>query len=162
MPNTNRDKGNKFERDLARYFREHGVTDAERRVVTGFRTAQRVSADLGDLRDIPGICIQAKNMAGSRPRGLMGQELADIMAETDAQCAAANEALWLVIEKRKGHQDIGMSWCHFAANMYAGLAFDVDPFSPQWAEHTYPVRIELRYVIDQLVQFSHLCSEKAA
>jgi len=158
MPNANRDKGNKFERDLARYFRRHGLANAKRRVVTGWRTATEIDPDLGDLKNIAGICAQAKNVAKSYPRGLAGKALLDIMAEAQEQADAQGAALPIVVEKRPGHADIGMSWVHMPANLYIALMTGNDPYGGLRL-YAHPVRVELHDIIDQLVRFSRMCEE---
>jgi hypothetical protein len=158
---ANHDKGNKFERDVAAYYRLHGMATAERRVITGWRASTRSSADLGDIRDVPGICTQAKNVVDSYPRGLAGKALADLMAETETQAAAAGAALWLLVEKRARHL-VAESWAHMPANLFCALIFGIDPFSSQWADITWPIRVELSRIIDQLAAFSQTCSEVAA
>lgn len=154
MANANRDKGLKFERAIAAYYRANGMPSAERKVATGFRTKDRTSADLGDIRDVPGICTQAKYLA----KPLTGKALADVMEETRGQAEAAGAALYLVIEKRHGHADIGDSWAHVPANLFVALAFGIDPYGKLWADYTYPVRIELCNIITHLAHFSASCT----
>jgi hypothetical protein len=159
MPNKYRNRGFKFERDLARYFNAHGCITAERRVVASFRTKDRESPDLGDLRDIPGVCVQAKYEVDSYPSGLSGKALDDRLAETMTQMFASGCALPLLIEKRKGHADIGEQWVHIPANYYAALVFGIDPTSEPWVTTTHPIRVELRHIIDYIIRFSAMCAE---
>lgn len=155
MPNANRDKGLGYERDVATYCRDNGMPGAERRVATGFRVKDRASADLGDIRGIPGICIQAKYLA----KPLAGKALADVMAEASMQAEAAGAALYLVVEKRHGHANVGDSWAHLPSNLFVALAFGVDPYDKLWVDYTYPVRTELRNIITHLADFSAMCAD---
>jgi len=161
VPNANRNKGLKYERDVAGYCRDNDMPDAERRVAAGWKAKTRASADLGDIRGIPGICMQAKYVSDSHPRGLANKALADLMAETEAQAFAAGAALWLLVEKRYGHT-VGYSWAHMQANMFCALMFGIDPFSAPWLDVTFPVRVELHRIIRQLAEFSRMCAEVAA
>lgn len=162
MPNANADKGAKFERDIAGYLRTAGLAAAERRVVTGWRRTDRSSPDLGDIKDLPGLCIQAKNVVKSYPRGLSGKALADFMAETEAQRVALGAAIGVLVEKRLGHADPGLSWAHLPANVYLGLVGGLDPYCGDLADLTYPIRTELCYITDALVRFSTMCEAEAA
>jgi hypothetical protein len=157
MPNANADKGAKFERDIAGYLRLAGLAAAERRVVTGWRRTDRSSPDLGDIKDLPGLCIQAKNVVESYPRGLSGKALVDVMAETEAQREALGAAIGLLVEKRLGRADPGLSWAHLPANVYLGLVGGLDPYSDALAELTYPIRTELHNITEALVRFSMMC-----
>jgi hypothetical protein len=158
MPNANRNKGLWFERAIAAYYRANGMPDAERKVATGFRTNNRVSADRGDIRDVPGICTQAKYMA----KPLAGKALIDVMAEARAQADASGAALYLVVEKRHGHADVGESWAHMPANLFASLITPQCPYTGPLAGFTFPVRVELRHIVHHIAEFSRMCSEVAA
>lgn len=158
---ANRNKGARFEREVASYCRAHSMPGADRKVVTGWRAGERSSADAGDIRGIPGVCLQAKNVVKQYPRGLAGKALLGIMAETAAQAEEMGAAIWLIVEKRAGHL-IGECWVHMPANTFAALVFGIDPFSPQWAEIVWPVRIEFSRIVDKLAAFSATCAEVAA
>jgi hypothetical protein len=160
MPNANRDKGNKTERDVAGYFRAAGITTAERRVVTGWHRTDRSNPDLGDLMGTPGLCIQIKNVVRSAPRGLAGKMLVDVMAETEAQRAAVGAALGLLIEKRPSNADVGTWWAHLPANDFIALVSGQDPHSGPHASCAFSVRLELRHITDHLVRFSAMCVEQ--
>lgn len=161
MPNANRDVGHQFERDVAAYCRANGMPRAERKSDPGFSARGHVSPDSGDIRGIPGVCIQAKRLVKSAPRGLCGKALTNVMAEAAQQADAAGAALWLVIEKRPGHL-IGECWAHLAANMFSALAFGIDPYSPVWSTYTHPIRIEFRHIVKHVAEFSAMCAEVAA
>jgi hypothetical protein len=162
MPNANRDKGLRFERAVANYYRAHGLLDAKRRVVTGWRTSSDNDPDLGDLKGVPGICTQAKDVVKSHPRGLSGNALVSVMAEAQAQANANGDAIALVVEKRAGHADVGECWVHMPGHILGALLFGIDPFTPPGMWSTFPVRIEMKHVIDSLVKFSQMCGKEAA
>jgi hypothetical protein len=153
--NAWRDKGLKFEREIAVYYRANGLSGAERRVATGFRMKDRISPDLGDIRGTPGICTQAKYLA----KPLVGKALADAMFETQCQGTAAGAALAILIEKRHGHADIGESWAHLPANMFVALVAGQDPYTGPLADLTFPIRTELRNIITHLAAFSAMCAD---
>lgn len=161
MPNANRDKGIKAERDVAAYLRAAGIITAERRVVTGWQRVDRSDPDLGDLKGTPGLCVQVKDVVKSAPRGLSGKALDDVMAETEVQRAAVGAAVGLLVEKRNRHADVGQWWAHLPANMLAALLFGIDPYQPNPVWSAAPVRTELRHITDQLVRFSKLCEGAA-
>lgn len=162
MANPNRDKGLKSERDVAAYCRANGMAGAERSVSTGWKTRDRQLTDLGDIKGIPGVCIQVRNVVRQHPRGLAGKALADMMAETATQGEAAGAALAILIEKRAGHADVGEWWVHVPANLLAALLVGADPYSFPLCAITYPIRLEFRHIVGQLTRFSAMCSEVAA
>jgi hypothetical protein len=162
MPNTNRDKGNKTERDVAAYFRAAGITTAERRVVTGWHRTERSDPDLGDIKGVPGLCIQVKNLDKTARGNLSGAALAAVMVETEAQRMASGEAIGLLVEKRPNNADVGSWWAHLPANVFAALVDGQDPWTGARAGHTFVVRTELRNIIDHLVRFSKLLKEVGA
>lgn len=144
MPNANRDKGLQFERDVAAYFRAHGITTAERSVSTGWVTANRSLADSGDIKGIPGITVQCKYLA----KPLVDKALRDAIAETAEQCEAADNAIPLLIEKRHGVADVGYSYAWLSAWVFTTIMIGDNCFS------SAPVRTELRHIIEYLVIFS--------
>lgn len=159
MPNSNRDKGLKSERDVAKWFRDAGIPTAERRVVTGWHRTDRSDPDLGDIKGVAGICVQVKNY--SKP--LTGKLLEDAMAETLTQCLASGCVLPLLIEKRSGHASPGEWWAWLPAHIFGALLFGIDPYTKdQHAWFSAPVRIELQHVTNHLVRFSRLCESEVA
>jgi hypothetical protein len=162
MPNSNRDKGLRAERDVAQYFRDAGIATAERRVVTGWHRTDRSDPDLGDIKGVPGICIQVKDVVVSYPRGLAGKALAEVMAQTMTQCDAASEVVPLLIEKRTRIANPGEWWAWLPGNIYSAITTGCDPYGNPTMWNNYPVRTELHNIITQLVQFSAMCSEEAA
>ena len=159
MPNSNRDKGNKTERDVASYLRAAGIPTAERRVVTGWHRTDRSDPDLGDIKGVPGICIQVKNLDKTARGNLSGKALADVAAELKMQRAASGAALGLLIEKRPNNADVGTWWAHLAANDFVALIDGQEPWTGPHAECAFYVRTELRHITDQLVRFSAMCAE---
>lgn len=145
MPNANRDKGLQFERDVAAYFRKHGIATAERSVSTGWATANRSFADSGDIKGLPGITVQCKYLA----KPLVDNALRDAVFETAKQCNAAGNVIPLLIEKRHGVADVGHSYVWLPGWAYVLIATCIDSLI-----NPYPVRTELRYIIEYLVIFS--------
>jgi hypothetical protein len=159
MPNSNRDKGNKTERNVAAYFRAAGITTAERRVVAGWHRTDRSDPDLGDIKDVPGICIQVKNLDKTARGNLSGRALAVVLAATEAQRDASGEPIGLLIEKRPNNATVGSWWAHLPANVFVALVGGLDPWTGPHAEHVFPIRVELRHITDHLVRFSRLCEQ---
>ena len=157
MPNANRDKGNKTERDVAGYLRAAGITTAERRVVTGWHRTDRSDPDLGDIKGVPGLCIQVKNVDKTAKGNLSGKALADIMADLEDQRAASGAALGLLVEKRPNNAMVGTWWAHMPANVFIGLVSGQDPFCAALWPLQFFVRTELRHITDHLVRFSAMC-----
>lgn len=145
MPNANRDKGLKFERDVAAYFRTHGIATAERSVSTGWATAQRSLADSGDIKGIPGITVQCKYLA----KPLVDKALLNALGETAEQCSTAGNVIPLLVEKRHGVADAGYSYAWLSLKTTVLLTTD-----DQWCFSTAPLRTELRHIIEYLVIFS--------
>ncbi|MGH3781274.1 MAG: hypothetical protein ACRDRO_11790 [Pseudonocardiaceae bacterium] len=147
MPNSNRDKGLKSERDVAAYFRVNGCASAERSVSTGWSNGARQLADCGDIKGVPGVCIQIKNLAAP----LTGQALSNALKETEGQRTAGGAAIGLLVEKRHQCADVGQWFAWLLNTAYIGLMVGRSPHGLV-AEH--PVRVELRHIIDQLIKFS--------
>lgn len=146
MPNANRDKGLQFERNVAAYFRAHGIATAERSVSTGWATVNRSLADIGDIKGIPGITVQCKYLA----KPLADKTLRDAIAETTKQCSAAGSVIPLLVEKRHGVADVGCSYAWLPMDLLVTIACD-----PEYTGFSRaPVRTELRAIIEYLVIFS--------
>jgi hypothetical protein len=159
MPNANRDKGLRAERAVAQYFIGEGLLDAKRSVATGWRNGKTSSADEGDVKGVPGVCVQVKSYA----KPLAGKALDDATAQTAEQCEAGHNALPLLIEKRAGHASPGEWWAHLPANILAGLMFGVDPYADKAAWLSAPCRIELKHIMPSLVRFSqHYARQQSA
>jgi hypothetical protein len=117
MTNANGNKGKEFERAVCAYLRPLWP-EVDRTVVAGYRTADRVRADAGDVHfgtpELP-VIVQAKDVTGSFPRGLANKKLDDLLAETRAQRDAAGAVLGLLVEKRGGFASAGDAWVHLDA-----------------------------------------------
>lgn len=160
MTNANREKGLQFERDLAQYFRAHGISTAERQVVGGWRSGAREHRDQGDLRGIPGFCVQAKNLIRTYPHGISGKYLRDTLVEVAEQCAEASQVIPLLIEKRYWeHGDIGWSHVHLPARMHMALLLCRDPKGQLLAGFEHPVRVALTHIIEPIARYSQLHAE---
>lgn len=154
MPNANRDKGLKSERDAAAYFRAAGINNAWRSVATGHVAL----ADSGDLKHMPGFCVQIKNVDKTGP--LTGQRLANALKETAEQTMASGQIIGLLIEKRRQCADVGKWYAWLAAEDHVALVTSVSPaVAHLMVGPAYPVRVELRYIIDKIVLFSELARD---
>ncbi len=107
MTAANRRNGVVTEQIAARWFRENGFPHCERVVRTGYRTADRDSADAGDLALAPGVIAQVKAL---RPLVAAEAALPRWYEETLAQGAAANADLALLIVRRYGTTNVGKWW----------------------------------------------------
>lgn len=111
-PVNGREKGAKYERDLADYFVELGYENARRMI----RTGTKKHADEGDLDGLP-FTVQAKTQAAEA-----GDAQIDRWhAETREQAKARGHLLALLVVKRNGHGDIGKSWVYLDALSLARL-----------------------------------------
>ncbi|HWD79273.1 MAG TPA: hypothetical protein VG497_10325, partial [Kribbella sp.] len=59
---SNRNRGAVAERAVVAWLRDNGFPHAERAVRTGYRTADRVSADHGDITGTPLLAWQVKDV----------------------------------------------------------------------------------------------------
>lgn len=108
MPNANRDKGIRAERDVVKYLVALGSPDGwkvRRSAETGTATRQ----DEGDIRGIPGVVIQVRD----RPSvAFVDRTLESMMDEVEAQRVAAGASVAVLVEKRAGQSAPGRWWCH--------------------------------------------------
>lgn len=100
---ANRNKGATFEREVSKWLREHGFGGAERGVRNGWRTDEHVSADPYDIVGTPGLLWSLKNTDVST--AALYRFLAEVHSE-----ATSRGLVGLLVEKRRGCADIGMSW----------------------------------------------------
>lgn len=100
-PVNGREKGAKYERDLADYFVELGYENARRMI----RTGTKKHADEGDLDGLP-FTVQAKTKKGD----VGDVELARWLHATGLQRLVKGHGVGLLIIKRNGHGAIGSSW----------------------------------------------------
>lgn len=139
-----RNRGAKAERDLAAYLRQWWP-QAERAVITGWRTADRESPDHGDIRGTPGIVWQLKATKDFR--------LEPAMAQTVKQSIAAGSDFGVLVQRRDGHADPGRWWAWVqVSDIGRLLAGDVlAPWGVSITTLYAPVRLELRHVVALLI-----------
>lgn len=142
---------------MAAYFRACGMTSADRSVATGWNNGIRQSADAGDIKGIPGVCVQVKDWTGTGV--LLDTRLASVLAETQAQCVAAGAVYPVLIEKRRQCADVGKWFAWLPANVYVALitGTDINPYL-----EVHPIRVELRYIVHHLSRVTALHSARAA
>lgn len=142
------------ERLAAGYFRGEGWAGAERRIRTGYRTAERTVADQGDLMGLPGLCVQVKSLRDKRPgrdpNAPMELMVPTWLQETEEQREASRAALGLLVVRRwTAGQDVGRWWCFLDLEDLAGL--QMGTLGRDSLEATpgqlVPVRLELRDVV---------------
>lgn len=89
MPNANKRKGTKWESDVVRYLKEHGLPDAH-------RVAQTGRDDSGDIHGVAPFILQAKdwaNLADALRNGVEGAH---------RQAAVAGVPFGAAVIKRRG------------------------------------------------------------
>ena len=133
---ASRDKGARFERAVTNAVRPY-YPDVRRSRDNGSST----TSDTGDLADAgPGLWWSLKDVAAARtdPPGLIGGWLAEAEAKADGRIP-------LLVIKHLGQADPLSSWVWLqlfdVAQLIGGDAFVVP---------TFPVRMELRHVLDLL------------
>lgn len=134
---SNRNKGNQAERDLCKWLRANGFPGAERAVRTGFRVADRASADPGDITGTPGIVWSVKDAIVERHP--------EWRAELDAMLqAVAPDTRGLIVHKRRGHADPGSWWCWIPIYDLATLLPGAHGFiGPHWFRATVAEVVDL-------------------
>lgn len=134
---ANAAKGKTAEQATARLFRENGFPACERTVRTGYRTADRVSRDAGDLHPEPRIVVQVKNTAREDPAGWLH--------EAAEQAITAVADLGIVVHRRTGKADPARWWAWVHTNDLVWLhahALGLGDLAPL-LESNVPVRLEL-------------------
>jgi hypothetical protein len=141
---ANRRKGHQSERDLATYLRTWWP-DAERKPDNGWRTTDRTSSDVGDIRGVPRIVWQCKNV----DRLNVGKA----MTETATQAVEAEADFGVLVERRPGHAHPGEWWAWVSAfDLAVLLGVDMIPNRLVGVPALQaPVRLELRHVVALLV-----------
>lgn len=140
---ANRRRGLTAERDLCRWLRSNGFPQAERAVRTGFRTADRTSADPGDIAGT-GLIWSVKDCAVER--------LPEWLAELDTMDHRATpgpEPLRLLVVKRRGHADPARWWAYLRLLDLTRLLSRTIP-GPVAIVWDAPVRLEVGHVVPLL------------
>ncbi|MBB5154987.1 hypothetical protein [Saccharopolyspora phatthalungensis] len=113
---ANRDKGIRAERDVGRYLRVHGWPEAERKSDNGWRSSDRESADLGDIRGTPRLVWQVKARSD-----LSTLDITRILAQATEQAVAAGADYGMVVQRRDGKSDPGTWWVWLPVGDLASL-----------------------------------------
>lgn len=138
---SNRRRGHDTERALARWLRGNGWAHAERAVRTGFRTADRETADPGDITGTPSIVWSVKDCAAER----IDAWLVDLSAMA-AHDDGFEPPVQLLVHKRRGHADPGRWWCWLRLRELIEVLDNVGEGDGLEA----PVRLELGHVVPLL------------
>lgn len=141
---SNRRKGHQAERDLAAYLRTWWP-GAERKPDNGWRSGDRVSADVGDIRGVPGVVWQVKNVDRLN--------IAKAMEETATQAVVAEADFGVLVERRPGHAYPAEWWAWVSVSDVGQLL--TPGVMAAWAVGATtlnaPVRVELRHLVALLV-----------
>lgn len=136
---ANRRRGLTAERDLCRWLRSNGFPQAERAVRTGFRTADRTSADPGDLTGTGLIVWSVKDCAVEQ-HAKWRDEL-DVMLQA-VPCHP--DQLGLIVHKRRGHATPGAWWVWIQLQDLAHvIGLEHSYHGPQWFRTTLDELIPL-------------------
>jgi len=147
-------KGIKAERDLAAYLRTWWP-DAERAVVTGFRSGEHVSADQGDIRGAGNVVWQCKHVAT-----LSDTQVIEILEQTRNQTYAAGAAYGIFVQRRQGKTHPGHWWAWLNLDELSQLAssgrYNLGPGRhpyryPFTGRRMPPVRMLLADVVELLI-----------
>lgn len=142
-----RAKGIKAERDLAKYLRTWWP-DAERTVITGWRSTDRESADLGDIRGTPGLAWQLKYITDMTDKAIV-----DILHEVEQQRRAAKADYGIVVQRRSGKSDPGRWWAWLHSDDYVELC--TKNANLHYPGPVHPVRLQLGDLIRPLLNFGY-------
>ncbi|SFO83269.1 hypothetical protein SAMN05421810_101107 [Amycolatopsis arida] len=126
----------------------HGWPAAERKPDNGWRSVDRTSADLGDIRGTPGLVwqVKARNPLSSR-------EIATVLDETAQQAVAAGADYGILVQRRERRADPGTWWAWLPAGDLAALieaARDPEVLRVSGPELSVPVRMELADLVPLL------------
>lgn len=149
---ASRDKGAQAERDLARFLRAWWP-DAERAVVTGWKTARRAFEDRGDIRGTPGLVWQVKAVADMSDATIEGA-----LIDTEAQAVASGADYGVLVQRRLGKSDPGRWWAWLPIGDLGQLATR-DLGSPlRRGALIIPVRLQVQHLIPLLLRagYGHL------
>jgi hypothetical protein len=142
--------GKDTEQRVARWLRDNGYPHADRRVKTGYTTAQRTVADAGDIEGTPGIVWQVKSL---RPTERMEREVRGWLIETEQQRQAANAHAGVLVVRRWGGTDVGRWWAFFPAGSFVHLTGGRSELLN--TDHVRPLRLELRHAVEVLRVFGY-------
>lgn len=141
-----RDKGAQAERDLARFLR-NWWPDAERAVVTGWRTTTRASGDRGDIRGTPGLVWQMKAVAD-----MSDVEVEAALRDTETQAVTDGADYGVLVQRRPGKADPGRWWAWLPIGDLGQLATR-DLGSPlRRSAVIIPVRLQLQHLVPLLLR----------
>lgn len=132
---TNRRRGITAERHLVTWLRQNGWPDAERSVVTGYKTNTRQRPDGGDITGTPGIVWSLKDHAVERIAAWW----------TELESMQGGPTVRLLVVKRRGTADPGKWWCWLTLAELVDLFPTLDPLSDQITMHGL-VRAQLNVV----------------
>lgn len=88
-----KDIGTDAERPVARFLAVNGWAEAERRALRG-------TSDAGDITGTPGVCWEVKG--GAQARNASDRDIADWMAETEAERVNARADIGVLVVQRRG------------------------------------------------------------
>lgn len=140
---TSREKGIQAERDLARYLRTWWP-NAERAVITGWRSSDRSSPDIGDIRGTPDLVWQLKYVAD-----MTDKDIIDALTEAEQQRRAAHADYGIVVQRRHGKADPARWWAWMFSNEYVELCTQEATLHRGGPVH--PVRFQLGDLITPLL-----------
>lgn len=144
---ANREKGIRAERHVAGYLRACGWPDAERKSDPGWRSSDRASPDVGDVRGTPGLVWQVKTSSD-----LSSRDIAAVLAEATDQAVAAGADYPIVVQRRSGKGHPSAWWAWLTAGDLHGLietTRNQDLPAPDQVM-TAPVRLELGNLVPLL------------
>lgn len=132
-----RNKGIRAERALVTWLRGNGFPGAERAVRTGYQTADRTSADPGDVTGLgPGLVVSVKDAKV--------EYLDAWLRELDAM-DGPDDAVRLLVHKREYKADPGRWWCWMRAAVFLDIGGRAGV-----PDYRFPVRVELADAVTML------------
>lgn len=158
-----RNKGAAFERTLAKFLRPT-FPSMERAVRTGYRTADRTSADPGDLAGTDYVVWSAKDAKSSKghPEPEVGQ-LRGWMTELELMVRGSTRTptpIGVLVHKRAGHADPAMAWAWVTVTDLLRVQGLGETVLPSLAE--VPVRLTLGQLMPALAAWERRHVERAA
>lgn len=140
---ANNDKGKEAERQFAKYLTGVGWPNAKRRVVTGWKTFGRVSADCGDIAETDPLGFQIKYVTD-----MTDLDISRALGSARDQARAAGAVLGILIQRRAGKSNPASWWAWVTAWNLAYLVMDgaVSRLSEP-PENIVPVRLLVRDLV---------------